>query len=155
MKPTFKQVMGMQVALNVPLGIAMSVVSSICSNTLGVTTIPMSVIGIVVAIGLSLIIPVGPICGGFCGLFVKGKNPMAYPQVFISVIPMAIIMTVLMEAVMTYLGVCVFGKQPFNPVFFEAYKHAFIPLVITAYVCASAFLPWAMKVSGMDKATQR
>ena len=52
MKPTFKQAMGMQVTLNVPLGIAMSVVASICSNALGVTTIPMSVIGIVVAIVL-------------------------------------------------------------------------------------------------------
>ena len=151
MKPDFKTIAKQQLALNVPLGAAMAIVASICSGTLGITTIPMGLIGMVVAIILGSIIPVGKICGGFCGLFVKNKNPMAYPQVCISVIPMAIIMTVLIEAVMTYIGVCLLGGQPFNPVFIIAYKSAFIPLLITAYISACIFLPWSFKVSGMAK----
>lgn len=150
MKPAPKMIIAQNLIFNLPFVLVMVAVTNLINGqSFGPETLGMVVIGFVVMELLGMIIPVKKIAGFLGDKLFPGKNPMAFPQLFLVAVVMTLIFTSLMTLIMTFIGMKMEGAL--MNMYWGAVLYSFPRLCVASYCSVLVFLPLSMKLSGMDK----
>lgn len=140
MKPSPKFIIVLNLTLNLPIALAMSIVASLMNGGITTLTWILAFVGFVLACIISAVINVQKISGGFAGLF--KLSPESVVGRFVGNVPVCIIYTAVILAVMLVINI---GFVV--PDIFFAFLGMFAPLFIVAYVVSMIMTPIAFKAA--------
>ena len=148
--PSKKMLLTQNLVFNLPVCVIMTLTAAFASGAgLNPGTVISFFIGLAVIEILGFVIPVKKIAMGIGARFFPGKNPMAMPQFMLPAAVLTLLFTVPMTLIMTFVGLKMGGVPMSN------YWHVFLDnlpkMLLAAYISVLFFLPFSMKVSGMDK----
>ena len=132
----------MNVIMNTAMAIAMSLTADLMHGGLSARTWLMILLGFVVGMILSLLIPYDRMSRGLCRLLkVETRKLLSH---LVATLPPAVIQTVMISAVMTAVNVL-----PYSPswnVYLTAYGQTTPTMILVAYVVALAVTPIAVRL---------
>lgn len=132
----------MNVIMNLAMAIAMSLTADLLHGGVSVMTLLMMLLGFVVGMIPSFIIPYGRISAALCRLLKVEKNRVL--SHLVATLPPAVIQTVIISAVMTAVNVL-----PHNPAlaaYLSAYAQTTPIMISVAYAVALAVNPIALRL---------